>query len=529
MRRTTLWIALLGLASLAGECGGGSGSGGDPALEKARRLDRRCQGTGTSPFPPGFDFVPGRPGRLVAASVEPGEVVPIDGRRGAPIIDLSTPILGIPDDSDGDGVVELVEAPVLDGIFTRDPELAANRLALLTASDYEEVIFFDPELGSLVDGLVEMPATLRAGDFPRLPSPGNAALRTAVSTHACVKPAETIDSFGNDYTVGLPPGVFCDPDVPGSFFANFTSGAAVSGGRLFVSSSNAGARIAQPDTQWLPGTVLVYDFDASAPTPRIAPNALAPFLETTGFNATDVTAIEVGGRELVLVSQTGPIGIPRDDPDTPEVEGGTLVLGDAVIDVIDPQTLTVIASYPLGPGAVGFDGPAIDPSGRVAAIGSEARREVYVVDLAPLAALPGNPATPADLAAFVVFDAGSPLVVPKRKGGAPAVSCPGNTSGVAWNDAGDRLFVTDRCDGTLSQFDFARPAPAQPVQQGSFGFRERKAVVAALRADTLGTVRDLGFLRVRPGRPGVDFDGPDVFFTVNQPLGAVCAIRIESR
>ena len=51
--------------------------------------------------------------------------------------------------------------------------------------------------------------------------------------------------------------------------------------------------------------------------------------------------------------------------------------------------------------------------------------------------------------------------------------------------------------------------------------------MSPLRSDTLTEPRDLGSLRVRPGRPGVDFEGPDFFFTVNQP-GLLCALRLES-
>lgn len=527
-------LAVAALCCLGGECGGGGGKGGDRSVERAPGIDARCAGTGTSPFPPGFDFVPGGQGRLLALSVQPEEVVPLAGAGESPVISVPPPILLIPDDSDGDGVPEggvtAGRAPVLDGVFTRDPALAAADLALLTASGYEEVLFLRPREGALATVEVATPAGLRGADFPRLPSPGSSALRTAVSTQVCVKPDPTVDSTGADYTAGLPDRVFCDPDARGSFFATFTSGAAVAGGRLWVSTSNAGARQAQPDTQWLPGTLLVFDLDLGADPPRVSPPPPPEpaFLQTSAFNPSDVTRVEVGGRELVLVSMTGPIGIPRDDPGTPAVEGGTLVLGPAAIDVVDPETTRVIGTYPLGPAALAFDGPAVDPTGRVAAVGSEAGRGIEVIDLAPLATLPGDPAVPADLSAYVVFGGDDPLEVPPLPGGAPPVSCPGSTSGVAWNAAGDRLYAVDRCDGTLARFAWSRPAPDAPVLPSSFVLDRFEPLVAPLRADTLGRLRDLGFLRVRPGVPGVDFTGPDLFFTANQPLGNVCSVRIES-
>jgi len=33
---------------------------------------------------------------------------------------------------------------------------------------------------------------------------------------------------------------------------------------------------------------------------------------------------------------------------------------------------------------------------------------------------------------------------------------------------------------------------------------------------------------VRPGIPGVDYSGPDVFFLAGLPEGAVCGIRMDS-
>ena len=35
-------------------------------------------------------------------------------------------------------------------------------------------------------------------------------------------------------------------------------------------------------------------------------------------------------------------------------------------------------------------------------------------------------------------------------------------------------------------------------------------------------------VRVRPGVPGVDFDGPEVFLLASQPDSSVCGIHVES-
>ncbi len=68
-------------------------------------------------------------------------------------------------------------------------------------------------------------------------------------------------------------------------------------GRLFASMSNLGTRQGRPDTQYLPGAVLVFDFDLANAV--VGPNAGTPVILTTDFNPTDVTAYSVAGRRVV--------------------------------------------------------------------------------------------------------------------------------------------------------------------------------------------------------------------------------------
>lgn len=525
-------LGLVAMLSLAGECGGGGGSGGLPVILFKTRLDARCPVL-PSVFPPGFEFIPGNLGRIAAANFSPSAVLTIDVNSDLPFIVPTPPIFELPDDSDGDGIAEgspiEPDFPRLDDIVLGDPALAGSGIGLLTASGYEEVIFFRQARAALQPFQALVPAGFPAGDYPRLPAPGTAATRTAITTRACIKPDVTLDSRGADYAAGLPAAFFCDPARRGSFYGRFTSGAAVAAGRLFVSMSNLVSGAGSSNPQYLPGAVLVYDVDLASDPPTVAPNPSAPFIITTGFNPTHVTRYAVGGREFVLVTLTGAIGIVPDDPNTPDLETGTVVLTDGVIDVIDAQTLRVVARYPLGSSAPSFDRLAIDPSGRVAVTGSAAARWLLAVDLAPLATLPGNPAAPLDLSGSVVFDAAEPLRIPPLVGGPSPATCPGFTGGVAFNHAGDRIFVTERCDGTLSTLGFGLPDPGDSVLPAGFAVLEREPFVAPLVADTLGRPRDPGKVRVRPGRPGVDYTGPDVFVSVNQPEGSVCGVRIESR
>ncbi len=102
--------------------------------------------------------------------------------------------------------------------------------------------------------------------------------------------------------------------------------------------------------------------------------------------------------------------------------------------------------------------------------------------------------------------------------------------GVSFNNAGDRLYATEFCDGSLASVGVdlsGFPTTAELAQR--FELLDLQAVVSPIRTDTLGEARAPGAIRVRPGVPGVDFQGPDVFVLVGEPEGALCGIRIESR
>ena len=529
MRRA--WLArrcaLAGLVALGCEAGAGSGGGGRAAVTVDSSPG--CQALTASPFPPGLDMLPGTAGRAVALSFEPPGVVPLDLDGEAPRLTPGVPILGIPDDSDGDGVPEgtgdISFAPQLDGVFTFDPELAAAGLGLVTASDYEEVIVFRPGAGALASVEIEVDAGFAPADFRRLPAPGTSALRTAISTDACIKPEAPIDSNGDDYAAGAPPSFFCDPGVAGSFQARFTSGAAVAAGRLFVSVSNLG-RGGTADAIYLPGAVLVYDVDLTADPPWVAPQPAVPFIETFAYNPTHVTRLAAGDRELVLVTVSGALGIQPDDPGTPAIETGSIPLSEAAVEVIDADTLAIVAGTRSDDGnrhAFAFDRLAVHPSGRIAVAGSVARRSVYVISLGDPAALPASEAD------FALLPDPIELVVPPLPGGPAAGFCGGWTAGVAFDHAGDDLYVSERCDGTLTRFRVSLPAdPAAPIEASHFALAETRRLVAPLLPESFSQVRDAGVLRVRPGAPLIDFTGPDVFFLVSQPNAQACALRVES-
>jgi hypothetical protein len=525
LRRTaTLVLAGLTLtAAVGGSCGGGTGDGGSTPVRELRSPLKECFIFG-QPFPPGFAFVPGRNDLVWAVDLTGPTLIPLDVSGERPVVAAAPPPLVIPADSDGDGTPEgffSSPSPIPDDIEIPRPDLG-----LVTASGYEEVIFVDPAAGTLRSFDVSVPAGFAPDDYAKLPAPGAPAEpRTAISTQACVRPPPTaLDSRGDPIATSIPSAP-CDATTP-SYKAGFTSGVALIENRLFVSTSNLGAAGEEP--QFLPGSVLVYDVDLGTSPPRVSPNATTPVILTTAFNPTHATAYASGGRSFVLVSVSGAIGIEEDDPSTTPVEAAGVVLSDSAIDVIDAVTLELVATIPLGRAGLDFDRLAIDPTGRVAAVGSAVTRRVFAVDLAPLPSLPTSTASPVVLTESVIFDAADAFAIPPAPNGAPSETCAGQIAGYDFNEAGDALFVNDFCDGTSARIDVdLSGSPPVPVPQGRFTFGELFLQTAPLRSDTLGQPRGPGPLEIRPGVPGVDYTGAEFFSLVGEP-GLLCAIDSDT-
>jgi hypothetical protein len=547
-QRNTPWqpagVALaLFAAGCGGSGGGGTGSGGSAPVVEVSSPDSRCAPL-PGPFPPGLDLIPGFGSRALVANFTPPSLLPFDLGAVPPSITASGSVPALPPDSDGDGCSEpstgpcAATAPFPGAATSPQPDgvLAVSAsLALMTASSYEEVIFVNPADGRLVTGTVSTPASFAARQYFFLPAPGSSASRTAVSTSGCLPLAPgALDSRGD--LIVVPPIAGCIPGTP-SFRTTFTSGAAISAGRLFVSMSNLGDNSVPANAQYLPGAVLVYDFDLSSGAPVVTPNAVTPVLTTTGFNPTHVTAYRTpSGRDLVLVTVSGAIGRIADDPSTPVLESGGIALSDAAIDVIDAQTLQIVATVPLGRVGLSFDRLAIDPTGRVALTGTAIGRALYGIDLLPLSSLPAAPPAPVVLDGSGgpdarIFYAGFPFTIPALPGGAPAGSCDGYVVSADWNVAGTKLFATEFCDGTLSTVaaDLSGSPTLAELRGARFRFQNLAPAFAPVSASSVGKPRAPGSLRVRGGVPGVTYTGPDVFVLVGNPDGLLCGIRVESQ
>ena len=520
-------FALLAWLHTGGSCGGGSGGGGSPPVTTVDTPDERCLAL-PSQFPAGFDFAVGAPGRGLTASFNPGVVVPADVESVPPRAIASGPLVDLRGAIAQDACGGFLD-PAFDGLVS-----VASDLALVTASSCEAVAFVDPGSGALREFSVSTPASAAASAWPFSPAPGASDLRVAIPTRTCVTvPVGTLDSRGAPVVPTR-----CDPSQP-SFFSGFTSGAAVAAGALFVSVSNVGANPGRSDTQFLPGAVLIFDFDSRTTPPSVSPSATGAVLFTSGFNPTHATAYRSpSGRDFVLVTVSGALGLAPDDPATPEREAGGRAQSNAAIDVIDAAERRLVATIPLGLAAPSFDRLAIDPTGRVALVGSALARRLYAVDLSPLDTLVSAPgAVPLVLDGSsgpnaVIFDATTPLELPALANGAPAATCPGYVVGADFDATGTKIFASDFCDGTLAIVGVdvsGNPPVPVPAVPERFRVLQTLPITAPLDPASLGLSRAPGAVRVRPGRPGVDYHGPDVLFLASLPEGQLCGVRIDSR
>jgi hypothetical protein len=511
--------AALVLAALAAVGCEGRGDSGDGLVVEREPIAPNCTPLAGT-FPSGLALLSQASHRAALVATSPPGVASFDVEAERPI---ALAFHNIGNDSDGDGADDATAIAPYVG-FPLSPvmgEITALRddLALVSTSNYEQVLVYDPGAAAPRGVLVETPASVAPGAYPLLPPPGETHLRSGISTLACIRPpAPALDSTGDP----TPHSAVCDPDSP-SYLTTLTAGKAIAGGRLFVATSNlaSGSRFHR-------GTVLVYQWIESGGMVRVRPDTAAPVLFTEHFNPTGVVRVVTpGGRELVLVTATGAIGSGT---------GTANVLSEGAIEVIDPTVPRIAAVIPLGLAGASFDAPALDPGGRMAWIGASSFRQVYGVDLralddanlypasGPAAKLDGLTTGVADAR---VFTADHPLVLPDRSDGPPPALCLGYTQ-VAVNAAGGELFATDFCDGTFTRarIDLSGPPPV-PVPRDHFQIASQEHPFAPSNA--VGELRSPGILRVRPGKPGIDYRTPDVLVIAGQPDAQLCALRVESQ
>lgn len=255
-------------------------------------------------------------------------------------------------------------------------------------------------------------------------------------------------------------------DVGGAPLAlTYTAGAALAGGRLFFASSNLDASY-----DYNPGTVVAYAWN---PSTRTISGQAAVF-KTTDFNPTAVTRVVTQAGELLLVTNGGAFGAPSSS-----------------VDVLHAATLRHVATIPLG--ARSASGPiVVSPDGRRGYLGSSSAAEVYVLDLEGLAGEAQNQ---------------TPLSRPARYLGGwtlPAAGAFAWISGLALSHTGDFLYATNYNTSELFVLDLEQPGLARQLA----GF--------ARTGDTSNFQGLASKVAVRPGVPGVDYQGPSIFVaTIN--------------
>ena len=517
-------LTLLCLMTIMGLGCEGSGSQ-RPGVILQEPIDPRCAPIG-GPFPAGFALLPDEPDRAVALRFSPAALLRFDISTGPPLPDNREAAPIFPLDSDGDGrddteayrdaglcpsnQPECVTPPIVGSVSAPYPQTA-----LVTTSGYDQVLFYrtaDSQLRTFE--LIAPSEGTPDADLsrPLYPPIGTRAQRSGLSTSVCVYPEVPTDSNGQS----IPPSPLCDPDRP-SFVTGYTEDVGVSGETLFVALSNY-----QGGSTYFPGTVLIHrvEQDPQGIPIRITPDADRPVLFTTGFNPTSLTPHRTrSGRALMLVKWTGALEGPE-------------ILTDSGIDVIDVASRRLVATFPLGRAGANFEKLEIDPAGLIAISGAESSRQFYAVELAVLdnpdlyrireepVVLDGR--TPGFPDARL-FDADRPFEIPARPNGPPDALCATRTA-VTLNDEGNRMYATDWCDGSLSVIDIDWRLPLeQPLSPARFTVLNRLDWFAPGFPSNFGLATAPSQPEIRPGRPGLDFEGPELLFLINQPEGQLCA------
>lgn len=539
----TALVLVAALPLMGSRCAEGNGSGGSAPTRRIEAVKDCAPIDG--PFPPGFSWLPGSDGHAVAVQPAGPAVGFYDMNGKRPRLIEKDELRSVPPDSDGDGEPDedqrLCDDDENDEFVSMGKPLGvSDTLAFVAGSGYEEVMFFEAPNGRLAEFSVTNPPNTMNGsyhgeDYPYLPdSTGD---RTAISTKACIYLTEET-GIPDATSIGRAVGqhACCDrvEDSP-SFMTTFTAGMAIASEQLFVATSN----LDLPNSflgSYFPGTVLVYDVDVDGSA--IQPNSDTPVIFTTGFNPTGVSHYRTTmGRDLILVTNTGALGVGV---------GRSNILTDSFIDIIDAQSRTLVATIPMGAAGLSFDGVAIDPAKRVGLIGSWTLPVLYAIDLRALEDedlyeqneiiwLDGSDPVFPDAR---IFDADSAFEIPDRNGGPHPIVCDGWTF-AAINQAGEAAYVLERCDGTLTQVNLLDAPTTCEAAGSTFACCERTPLPAS--CFSLGPIQNVtkpftavtGLhgptqISVRPGEPGIDYSGPDLFFTVDLPEGQLCATRVDS-
>jgi len=249
----------------------------------------------------------------------------------------------------------------------------------------------------------------------------------------------------------------------GPYNPNYAADMAVVDNHLFVTMSNL--CFDGSGSVYTQGLVMIYDIHNNAPffTP-----ASTPYLIVAGFNVTALTLVD----DRLVVTASGDTNLSG-SVSTPE--------SDSFLTRIDPNGLTLAGILNLGKVAANFQSLALTSDHSRGFVGSSSFSEVYAIDLDHFSVLRGinDPIT--------VFD------------GADFIS----DQSVAFGD--HVLFVSSFNNSALRAIDLDDQDLGVLPTVLNFGFEGNPGTTGA------------GPMALRPGMPGDDFQGPDLWVLTSNP------------
>ncbi len=253
---------------------------------------------------------------------------------------------------------------------------------------------------------------------------------------------------------------------PGPFVPTFLANAAVANGRLFLVMSNGCFDFT--GSAYTQSMVLIFDINDSMPflTP-----ASTPHIILNGFNATAVTAVG----DKLIVGTTGDTAFDfSTNSSTPETP--------SFLTEVDPETLQVTRTLNLGMVGINFRPLAVTSDESAAFIGSSTFSEVYEIDLDSFTVVRGqnNP--------IEIFDVEADYISDQE---------------LAFGD--QVLFVSSYNQSGVKGIDLSSSERNVLPEILDFAFEVNPGVTGA------------GPIAVRPGRPTIDYTGPDLFVLTGDP------------
>ena len=432
---------------------------------------------------------------------EGGSVVDVESQHTAIGSTFATTLL-IPerDPFQGKALVQTVSPPL--GVFSFDLDAVQHPLPF---------DFYD--MSNSLQGIVEGLVLEETKDLAFVTTSG---AREGVWLFDPVDNFRFLDSFtyrGSQFQLPYP-AEDSEGNLVSSVTPTFTSGVALMRGKVYISNSNFTRTGSNPICA--PGTVKIVDLDESVDPPAFVPLPQPDVIVTTSFNPTEVTPLD---DRILLVTNTGLLAL-RGDTGVPLTEGS--------VDVVDTEQDCIIANYPLGLGAPSFAKIAIAEQevqgGRIVRrgyLGSAAFNHVYELDLtgldAHLGSCPAAGSVPT-LSAKVLAGPDDPI----RMTNDPANSA-NLVAQTVVNHNATRGYATGVNSGTLAilALETGTDGAGAPLPS-------RKSPLRIIRAtDPLPTQNESepGPVAVRPGVPGVDYQGPDVFVVTGTPIGELRAFQ----